>query len=255
MTLGAQYLEHLRAPRSNAQGLAAALGAASLDEERECYRAWTAHATMFDDIAVSAMAPASPALGERWFDVCELALMVNIGRAWLSTRPTARWQMHGFLAASNRAVRDVQVVQPYVALDPVRLTPAGDELARCTELTTGEASLYAGWFGKYVPHQLDWQSALEWIPSSVAALGLSREWVSNTVDNDEAANVTITPATIEVDPDDDPSMMRGEFTRDLAIGFRGAVSHQGGVATKLSSFHWIVENVKLLDMCDRARFA
>ncbi|MBS2032216.1 MAG: hypothetical protein JST54_30230 [Deltaproteobacteria bacterium] len=102
--------------------------------------------------------PEGATAGDRWFDPCELTLMRHVGRAWLATRPTARWQMHGMIEVSTRVPREVQVEPPYQALDPARLTPAGDETARCTELTHGEATLYAWFFNKGLPHRFDWRS-------------------------------------------------------------------------------------------------
>ena len=59
--------------------------------------------------------------GEMWFDICELALMVCVGRAWLATRPVAQWQMRGFLEVAHRTPRVVQVTPPYRALDQAQL--------------------------------------------------------------------------------------------------------------------------------------
>jgi hypothetical protein len=205
----------------------------------------------------------SAAIGDLWFDVCEIALMVHAGRAWLGTRPTARWQMRGFLGASARVPREVQVRPPYTTLDADRLLKGGDGHA-AGDLTNGEATLYAWWFGKTVPHLFDWQSATEHLPpEQVKALwgNSQKEWTSMKLADDEAARVFVTPATIDEEPseiaEDDAraaSMIAGEYTHEHSIGFRTSVLVQSGLLQTVSSWHALIEDVRLSSLLDRSAF-
>ncbi|MFT3700335.1 MAG: hypothetical protein QM831_44735 [Kofleriaceae bacterium] len=253
MTLAAQYIEHLRSPRSNAKALAEALDVAGLAVEAKLVLAWAVGDELVDDVSIGAVPPADAATGSRWFDPCDLAIHVNIEGAWLALHPVARWQMRGFLAVAQRESRQVQVAAPYVAFDEARLVPPGDDLARCTEVTHGEATVYAWWLRKYLPHWLDWQTMAEEHPELLARFGLGREWC-NGDPNDDGARITISLSTIDLDADETPEMQRGEFTRDLAIGFRTSVSHQVGLLPNIGSWEQVVEPVKLAALIDRSRY-
>lgn len=262
MSLGAHFVRHLQAPRAgDTRGFANALAAAGLQLEARCYAAWVDHASSLPDgarpIAIAATPPAEAVPGDRWFDPCELSLMLHAGRAWLATRPTARWQMHGMLEVSTRLPREVQVRPPYEALDPVRLTPAGDETARCTGLTCGEATLYAWFFNKALPHRYDWRSAEEELAAaSLSGLwqDLSTEWVSGRHDEDEGVRLVITPKTLQSEPEDDERIIRGEYTRDVKIGFRTAVLLQLGLHATVTSWHILPEPIRLASLVDRLAF-
>jgi hypothetical protein len=200
--------------------------------------------------------PANPALGDLWFDVCELSLMAYGGRAWLSTRPVASWQMRGFLEVSKRLAREVQVPPPYTPLDPERLLRANP----VTYLTAGEATLYAWWFGKALPHLFDWQAAAETMPKLIDEMWRASraEWISNKLANDEAARVFVTRKTIDDDPtdlDDESRMIAGEYTQRWDIGFRTAVLASSGLFQTVSSWHILAENVRLAALLDRSTFA
>ena len=266
MSLGAHFVRHLRDPRGgDTEGFANELAAAGLDLEARCYAAWVARAKSVPEghppIAISTTPPPDATAGDRWFDPCELVLMLHVGRAWLATRPTARWQVQGFLEVSTRASREVQVEPPYKALDPARLTPGGDELARATELTAGEATLYAWFFNKGLPARFDWQSADEELPGGTHATlwaHSSVEWITGRVESDEGSRLIITRDTLDVDPDeadDDERLVRGEYTRDKKIGFRTAVLIQTGLFANPSSWHILPEPVKLTSFVDRPAFA
>jgi hypothetical protein len=262
MSLGAHFVRHLRDPRGgDPRGFASELAAAGLELEARCFTAWVDHAPNLAEghppIAIATTPPETATAGDRWFDPCELTLMLHAGRAWLATRPTARWQMHGMLEVSTRAPREVQVQPPYKALDPARLTPPGDEQDRCTELTAGEATLYAWFFNKMLPHRFDWQSAEEDLPEGIVAQlwrHSSMEWVAGQHPEDEGSRLVITPQTIESEPEDDDRIIRGEYTRDAKIGFRTAVLLQTGLLGTISSWHILPEPVKLTSLVDRAAF-
>jgi hypothetical protein len=210
--------------------------------------------------------PPLSGVGDLWFDVCELMPMIHVGRAWLATRPVAAWQVSGFLAVAERAGREVQVSPPYVPLDRGRL--GGPAAARQTRISEGEATLYAWWFGKLLPHLFDWQSAEESLPGSAMRelwRDSAREWTSNRLADDESARVFVTPSTIQWDPGDvledelgrpegRRSMIRGEYTRDPDIGFRTAVLIQTGILERVSAWHGIPEPVRLVTLIDRSAF-
>jgi len=263
MSLGAHFVRHLRDPRGgDTRGFADELARAGLELEATCYQAWFDRATSVAEghppIAIATTPPSDASAGDRWFDPCELALMLHVGRAWLATRPTARWQMHGMLEVSTRAPREVQVQPPYKALDPARLTPEGEETARCTGLTAGEATLYAWFFHKGLPHRFDWQSAETELPSGTLAhiwQSSPMEWVSGQHVDDEGSRLIIMPHTIQSDPEDDDRVVRGEYTRDPKIGFRAAVLVEGGLAATATAWHILPEPVKLTSFADRPVFA
>ncbi|HEV7554529.1 MAG TPA: hypothetical protein VGO00_03680 [Kofleriaceae bacterium] len=199
--------------------------------------------------------------GDVWFDVCELATMIRLERAWVATRPVSRWRVRAFLAAASIEPREVQVEPPYVALDPSRLA-AGPEREPCTDITAGEATLYAWWFGKSLPHTLDWESAVDALPNAIGLWGdVRKEWCSNRISDDESARVFMTPETIGWDANDvadEPKrrdrMIRGEYVHDNAIGFRTIVTGQIGLLRSVSSWHMLVEPVRLASILDRAAF-
>ena len=266
MSLGAHFVRHLREPRGgDTRGFADELAAAGLEIEARCYTAWVDRAGSVREghppIAIATTPPAGATAGDRWFDPCELALMVHVGRAWLATRPTARWQIHGFLDVATRAPREVQVEPPYKALDRARLAPEGDELSRATELTAGEATLYAWFFHKMLPARFDWQSAAEELPRGTLATlwaHSSIEWISGQVATDEGSRLIITRDTIDDELDEeeeDERLVRGEYTRDKKIGFRTAVPIQTGLLTNPTSWHILPEPIKLTSFVDRPAFA
>lgn len=252
MTLAARYIDHLRAPRQHAAELAGELATAGLTVEAGCVRAWSKGDELVDNISVTATPPREAEVGASWFDPCDLTIHVHTGRSWLATRPVARWQMAGFLAVAERQPRAVQVEPPFTAFDPARLVP-GDETARCTEVTHGEAQLYAWYLRKGLPDWLEWQLVAEEHAELLSRLHLTREWCSGAMD-DEAARIVIAPATITSDPDETPEMIRGEYTRDLAIGFRPSILLQIGLLPTVTSWGLNVEPVKLAALVDRARF-
>jgi len=269
VSLGALFAKHLRQAKPRA--LAAALSDAGLVPERKAYEAWLGGANHVEidgaRIAIGATPPAAPMPRDRWFDVCELAMMVQAGRSWLALRPAGRWQMRGFLDVAERGPRAVQIAPPYRALDPERIA-SGDELARCTNLTAGEATLYAWWFGKLLPHLYDWQSALEQLPAPVLRelwIASSKEWTSMKLSEDEAARIFVTPSTIDWEPsevaddemelpDQRRGMIRGEYTRDPEIGFRTAVLMQTGLLENVSAWSFLAEDVRLMSLIDRGAF-
>jgi hypothetical protein len=274
VSLAELFAAHLRAPSRPARELVAALDAAGLANEARAYEAWcdgareiaASDAWFGRQIAIATRPPQANA-GDLWFDICELALMVHAGSAWLATRPTARWQMRGFLDASARAAREVQVAPPYHALDPARIVP-GDERRRCTQLTEGEALLYAWWFRKVLPHLFDWRSAVTSLPATVMRelwYPSSKEWTATKLNCDEGARVFVTPSTIDWDPDEvveselalpeaRRGMIRGELTRDPEIGFRTSVLLQIGLLESVSAWWMIPEPIRLSSLLDRDAF-
>ncbi len=209
--------------------------------------------------------PPSSRVGELWFDVCSLSPMIQVGRAWLCVRPAARWQLRGFLDAADVQPREVQVRPPYRALDRDRLL--GDGAGPATELTAGEATLYAWWSGMSLPHLFDWQSAAEHLGATADTLWgpLPREWTSTRLADDEAARIFVTRETIDLVPSEvaeedverperDRIMIRGELTRDPTIGFRTAVTMQTGLFRTVSAWHTIAEDVVLGSLLDRSAF-
>ncbi len=278
MSLGEVYIAYLRA-RSRAgvaEQLGDALAGAGLDTEAELWRAWCFRASTHAIAAgpwagrqahIGPRPPALAAVGELWFDVCELSAMIHVGRAWLSTRPVAGWQMAGFLAAAELVEREVQVAPPYQAFDAARVAGAGTQ--RITNVSEGEATLYGWWFGKGLPHLFDWRGAESSLPGTAMRelwQRSSREWTTNRLADDEAARVFVTPSTIQWKPDqvaeeeqERPesrrAMIRGELTRDPEIGFRTAVVIQTGLLTHVSSWQAIPEPVRLVSLVDRSAFA
>ena len=274
MTLSELFTAHLRSPSRHERGLVAALERAGLDVEASAYRAWCvgsreikADGAWFGQHVTIASAPPKPRSGELWFDICELALMIYGGRAWIATRPTARWQMHGFLDVSSRAPRIVQVAPPYRALDPARLT-AGAEFDRCTNVTPGEATLYAWWFGKMLPHRFDWLAAAKELAApAMDALwtASTKEWSATRLDQDEAARISVMRSTCDVDPLDlvesevrlppaERVMIRGEYTRESDVGMRTAVHGEIGLFETISKWNMLAEDVRLTSLLDRSRF-
>lgn len=275
MSLGELFGAHLRVPTRSARDLVPALEQAGLALESNAYDAWCASklempsrgAWFGKRMTVAPTPPPHPAVGDLWFDVCELAPMVCNGRSWLATRPTARWQMRGFLDVAQRAPREVQVKPPYRALDPARLLD-GDETAGVTQLTPGEGALYAWWFGKSLPHLFDWQAAEEALTGDAMRTlwqASAKEWTSTKVNADEAARVFVTPSTIDWDPDEvleselevpaaRRGMIRGELTRERDIGVRTAVLLQTGLYQRISAWAFIAEDIKLDSLLDRAKF-
>ncbi len=209
--------------------------------------------------------PRSSKVGELWFDVCSLSPMIQVERAWLCVRPAARWQLRGFLDVADIQPREVQVPPPYRALDRDRLL--GDGVGPATNLTAGEATLYAWWLGTSLPHLFDWQNAAQHLGAAADALWgpVAREWTSTRLADDEAARIFVTRSTIDLvpseaaeedadRPESDRIMIRGELTVDPAIGFRTSVTMQTGLFRSVSAWHAIPEDVKLGSILDRSAF-
>jgi hypothetical protein len=275
MSLGELFTAHLRVPTRSARDLVPALERAGLELEARAYEAWCAGKSEVPSLGawfgkrmvIAPSPPQQPSAGDLWFDICELAVMVCTDRSWLATRPTARWQMRGFLDVASRSPREVQVKPPYRALEPARLV-AGEEDANVTQLTAGEATLYAWWFGKSLPHLFDWQAAQESLTGgAMRALWQrsAKEWTSTKIDADEAARVFVTPSTIDWDPDEvldseleipeaQRGMIRGELTRERDITARTSVLLQTGLHQRISAWAFLAEDVKLDSLLDRAKF-
>ena len=231
------YVAYLRSKdrTSCAQQLSDALVAVGRGDLSMLWRAWcsgesrvllAAGAWRDRTVHLGNVPPQGVAVGDLWFDVCELSLMVRVGSVWLATRPTAVWQMHGFvdLAPHERGQSDA-------ALDPKRLYAHGVADA-VTNLTFREAVLYASWFGKTVPRLGDWQSAnTEFTAEQMESLWVATdsEWTSTRLNNDATAQVLVTPTTIDEaarklgNDDASASLTVGaQVHRDL-IGFRTVV--------------------------------
>jgi hypothetical protein len=271
---GDTYLAYLtiKDRRACAQSLDDALVAADLADELALWRAWCAGESSaaltsgtWRDRAVhlGVSPPHSTTIGDLWFDICEVALMVHAGRAWLATRPTARWQMRGFLGAAACVSREVHVRPPYTALDPDRLLEGRDDNA-AGDLTSGEATLYAWWFGKTVPHLLDWRSAAEHLPpeqvKALWSVGV-KEWTSTKLADDDAARVFVTHSTINEDPHEiakdnarAASMIISEHTHKHSIGFRTSVLVEEGLLHGAPSSQPVVEGIALTSLLDRNSF-
>jgi hypothetical protein len=196
-------------------------------------------------------APRLAAVGEIWFDVCELAAMVHVGRAWLAIHPVQSWQMSGFLA---------------VARDRPLADGGGGAAAQLTE---SEATMYAWWFGKALPHRFDWEGALASLPGELMRelwIGSSREWTGTKLATDDRAALFVTPSTISWNPDEIAdedrrrperrrAMIRHAGAREPDIGFRTAVLTQIGLFREVSAWDTLHEGVDLSPILDRAKFA
>ncbi len=262
MGLGALFARYLADPRATAPALATALEEGGLELEARCCRAWGDHQGELQDgstpITLGIAPPTNAVPGDRWFDPTDLAVMLHVGRSWLATRPVARWQVQGFCDTATFVPRAVQVEPPYVAFERARLLPQGDELAAATALTNGEATLYGWYFGKCLPSRFDWVSAAEELPNGTIARlwGDSvLEWCAAQPSDDEGARFAVTRENFANDPDDDPTILHGEYTRDRSIGFRTAVVLQLGLLERPASFHALVEPVALTSWVERRSFA
>ncbi len=155
--------------------------------------------------------------------------MVRVGSVWLATRPTAVWQMHGFVDLAPHVPHERR--QSDAAFDPKRLFAHGVADA-VTNLTFREAVLYASWFGKTVPRLGDWQSAdREFTAEQMESLWVASdsEWTSTRLGNDGTAQVLVTPTTIDEaarrlgNQDASASLTVGAHVHRDLIGFRTVV--------------------------------
>lgn len=257
---------------ASAQALDDALVAVGRSEEGALWRAWcagesravlTSGAWRDRTVHLDVSPPPRAEIGHLWFDLCELSLMVHAGRAWLATRPTGLWQLRGFLDVAPRTSSDVETHPSYPVLDRDRLLSGVDESA-ATHLTCGEAMLYARWFGKTVPHLLDWQSATEHLPPDQAEAlwtGSAKEWTSVVLAEDAAARVFATPATIREDPREfaqdetrAASMVTREDTYRWDLGFRTAVVLEQGLSHADPSSLPAIDGIQLASLLDRDAF-
>jgi hypothetical protein len=191
--------------------------------------------------------PVAAEAGHVWFDPLELAPMLlvprldydelpppaqaRVGRfvGWLGMRPVARWQLEMFLERAELKPHRVEIPPPVRLCDRTRLLN-GPETARATDLTPGEASMYAHWLGKGVAHLHIRQEAVAWLGDAAAALWPDgkREWAGNSM-FDEGSWVVVSPETLDLDPRDEEDMLLGDFDHARDIGFRTAVSTQIGL--------------------------
>ena len=182
-----------------------------------------------------------------WFDPIELAPMLLVPRlnydelpplvqarmgrcvGWLGMRPVARWQVAVFLERAELAPRKVEITVPVRLFDRARLLD-GPETARATDLTEGEADMYALWLGKGIAHLHIRQEAVAWLGDAAAALWPDgeREW-AGWASFEEGSRVVVSPETLHLDPRDEEDMLLGEFAHARDLGFRTAVSTQTGL--------------------------
>jgi hypothetical protein len=257
---------------ASAQSLDDALVAVGQSDEVVLWRAWCAgeSRTVLSSgawrdrtVHLGVTLPRSAEIGDLWFDVCEVSLMMHVGRTWLGTRPTGRWQMRGFLDVAERTSCEIETRPPYMALDRDRLLSGVDESA-AAHLTCGEATLYAWWFGKTVPHLFDWQAAAEHLlPEEIKALwsGSAKEWTSMKFADDDTARVFVTPTTINEDPrelagDDVRAalMITHENIHRWNLGFRTAILIEQGLLHADPPSLPAVEGIRLTSLLDRSSF-
>jgi hypothetical protein len=265
-TLHMLFVEHLRAaaPDQNA-ALAAALRDAGFNLEAALLPrvGWTEGAgEKRRRTFVGRHPPADAAPGQLWLDTVEVMPMVLVEepargksaqprRSWLATRPVARWQFRAFAAAAPLVGRKVQVVPKLRPFAADRLA-AGSEQAPMTDITHGEATLYAHWFGKGVAGPNERQGAARTLGDQFATLwapGL-REWAGYSGADDSlrirvgqenwhrAADGTLA-ATGAAD-EGGTEMLARELDHDRQTGFRTSVFGSSGLLTgapgKLSTF-------------------
>jgi hypothetical protein len=257
---------------TSAQSLDDALVAVGRSDEVVLWRAWCAGeprtvlaSGVWRDrtVHLGVSPPRSAEIGDLWFDVCEVSLMVHAGRTWLGTRPTGQWQMRGFLDVAERTLCEVLTNPPHTTLDRDRLLSGVDESA-AADLTCDEATQYAWWFGKTVPHLFDWQSAAEYLPpEQVKALwsGRAKEWTSLKFADDDPARIFVTPSTINENPrtsaEDDTRaalMIARDDTHKWNIGFRTSVHIEQGRLHAAPSSQPAVEGIGLASRLDRSSF-
>ena len=174
--------------------------------------------------------PAKAQPGDVWLDVAELMPMVRVPDGWLALRPVERWQFGAFAdrakwSGSRRRVGDL------TPMDGTRLL-AGDEREPVTRVLRDEAALYAQWFGKSIPHRIDWQLAAEALgPEDAEQLwGPVREWADEEYDG---AYRLVDAELIDFDPDDEypPVLVVGATEAPPDVGFRTFVDARSGLRT------------------------
>ena len=183
--------------------------------------------------------PTAAEPGDVWLDTVELMPMVLYARdsgepfGWLALRPVERWQFGAFLnvapwSGSTRRIGDVK------PMDARRLL-AGDEHAPITHVLRDEASVYAMWFGKSIPHRVDWQLAAEALgPGELDRMwGPVREWADAEYDG---AYRVVDAELIDFDPDDDdPTSLVLHWTEAPAdVGFPRSSARSPGSTRRRS---------------------
>ncbi len=133
-------------------------------------------------------------------------------------------------------------------MDPKRLL-AGDENAPVTNILRDEASLYAQWLGKAIPHRVDWQIAAESLDTS-RLWGPVREWADSEYDG---AYRVVDAELIDFDPDDEdpPALVLHWTDAPPDVGFRTFVRASSGLYT--TSFETPALGLKIRKLAPRGR--
>lgn len=190
-------------------------------------------------VRLGPLPPAHAEPGELWFDVCELVTMVRTSRSWFSLDLVGAFHLKAFLALAELVPLRSQLPETRTQFDPRRLG-GFDPRRRVDSITQGEATLYAWWFGKSLPHRFDYQEAGEILPaepslSGFAATFRTTEWTSSRTPDDERARVTIRPCTLGIDPDDDDVTVLDAAEAPREVYFRTSVGLSAGLFTKLAA--------------------
>ena len=234
---------------------------------------------------VGSTLPPEAGAGDIWLDIYEMMPMILLPRdpadlegitpemlskitpfqSWIALRPVANWQFQAFLELAPRTSHPVQVPPPFPLLDTSRMLNAPDN-APVTNLTQGEAFLYALWFSKALPFLEDWRVAASLLSESEMALlwhDLTQEWVQDRIDLDEGVRVVAQPDTFEDDPNEayeefldsgspipEHSVFRGEWKFYPNVGFRTAIPTQFGLISSALEGS-VVDNIHLLGQLNR----
>lgn len=177
--------------------------------------------------------------GQLWFDTVELTTMVSVPReppgndwlpeaierwtpllGWLSVRPVAVWQYHGYLKLAKPS--GAAAISQRIARD-------ADETAAVTCVSGYEAYAFVEWMGKWLSDQVVWQTVRERMGQETfeRLWGTSnKEWCA--YDSDAIA---LCPQTLYAFHKDEPDELRPPEHRmvydglewSAEIGFRSAV--------------------------------
>jgi hypothetical protein len=292
MTLTEAYVAYLRDPVAGQGVLVGALAGAGYALEAGLLRqarsgrlvathvdlpgAWAGHRAF-----VGAQLPAQAAAGDIWLDTLEVMPMILVPDeplepdvrysaafvtrhdplyAWLALRPVAAWQFGGFLALAPIAPRVAQVDPPFRLLDPARIL-RGAASRPVSDLTAGEARMYAGWFGKGLAGQYARRLAARYLPAAEAtalAGQAGREWAGLFAEGIELA---VAPATLERDaqeeyesdaePEGPSRMLYGEWAHAVDIGARTSVLRQTGLFSHTTPYPDSFDNLQVTGVLER----
>lgn len=208
--------------------------------------------------------PEGAALGDLWFDVVELTIMMLVSPAdslslersqWLAIQPTYVWQFRTFLSMVYWRLRNQYFMNAPDVMQSNRFETM-QSMAFVTNLYQEEAVAYAHWFRKHLCGRYDLKGAKKFLTSqrfvTLLPKGM-RLWDEAEYPESEFERIAVSLDTIDTYPDEDPErMLVDEWDHRPDIGCSTRVpANKGLLDSKVPKIAY--EFVELLNLAPRPK--